>query len=167
MQRAATILVILHFGFLSGCQPLTRVRFEQTIRTDGRQATLGLWTAGLPLLPPYDPVSPLACYPLDVWASTVVAVQAPFHPDCDIRWGPLGALAGIVLPGVTLMCSAWVSPPVEAWLAPEDFDRLVESIRTGNPVATYRAVMGDDTWDRAADSLVEVELLSLGSTDER
>lgn len=158
------MLLILHIGFLCGCHSLARLRFEQTIRTDGRQAILGLWTDGVPLLPPNDPVQPLVCYPFDVLASTWFAVVAPFTPDLDIRWGPIGALAGIVLPGLTLTCTAWVYPPVEARLAPEEFDRLVESIQTENPVAAYRAVLG--TWDWA-DSLVQVELLSMGVTDER
>ena len=90
-------------------------------------------------------------YPLDVLISTAVAVRALFHPGIDITWGPVGAVAGITLPWVTLiphlyppLCMLWPTPEVN--LSPAEFQSLVARIRQGDGLSAYRELVDVGLW---------------------
>lgn len=114
--------------------------------------------------PAVEAVGSILLYPLDVLASTAVAVSAPFDARTDITWGPVGALAGICLPWVTLipygyppLCMPQPSPVVE--LGAEDFEDLLVRIRSGDGITAYRQLVAAE-FDR---QLAEMHLAAAGA----
>lgn len=161
------IRFLLVAALLAGCHSLAGIRVDQRVRAEGRTADLALWCRAPESIlsdgesPVGEAVIALLLYPVDVLASTYVAIRAPFEERLEVRGGPFGALAGICLPWVTLV--PYVYPPFhvmfqpkEIELSPAEFDRLLERVRAGDGVDAYRA-LGNASSVR--EDLYAVELL--------
>jgi hypothetical protein len=151
---------------LSGCHSLAMLRMSQCVRTDGADLVLRLWihapgpVLSSPPRPIHDAVVAVLFYPGDLVVSTVVALQAPFDPDLAIRWGPVGALAGILLPGVTLIPFFYPPfQPADAVLDRRAFDELVTRAQGGDGREAYRdIVLRQHPWPDGEEALHSVEL---------
>lgn len=155
----------------SGCYSLSRIRLSEIIKTDGEAVVLWIWIdAPGPRLsdgdyPVSDAVSALVLYPLDLVMSASIAVRAPFDPELDIRWGPIGALAGVALPWVTLI--PYIYPPYgvlnplpEVAIDRSAFDDLVARIKAGDGTRAYREIVAEYRWVGGESVLISVELSS-------
>lgn len=166
----ATVAALFLALPVGGCYSLTQLRVSQVIRVADQRAVVGVWfmAPGHILSDGQVPVAEAAValllYPLDVLFSTMVAVRAPFDPDLDITWGPVGAAAGIALPWVTLvphlyppLCLLRPAPEVE--LSSSDFADLVARIRQGDGLAAYRALVAPELWACDRQTMMSVVLL--------
>lgn len=148
-QRPRCRTTLVATLLLASCHSLAGVRVDQRLGADDRTAVLGLWCRAPDSVltdgdaPVAEAAIALVLYPLDVLLSTVVAVRAPFDAELEVRGGPLGAVAGICLPWVTLV--PYIYPPFHVMFAPQqldltppEFDRLITRIRAGDGVAAYR-----------------------------
>jgi len=126
----------------AGCFSVARTREHEVIASEGRTATLAvLIDAPGPMLGPIA----LLLWPVETVFDIGLAVRAPFDRDLDVRWGPLGALGAIVLPGLTVV--PYFYAPVLGWptnVPPATFDALLERVRAGDGVAAYRELLGED-----------------------
>ncbi len=98
--------MLLFLGLLPGCYSLACTRDTLRVMAEGRPEVIVVhrwtgddWSRGE--ITWRRVVGGLLLYPVDVFFSTIMACKAMIEPDLSIRWGPLGAVAGIVLPGVT------------------------------------------------------------------
>lgn len=166
--RSVPVLAVA--ALLASCHTLAQLRVHRTVRSPDSTAVLGIWIrAPGPVLsdPPKwlaDAFVAVLFYPLDVLSSTVVAVGAPFDPDLDIAWGPAGALAGIALPGLTLMPYLYPAfhmmfPPPDLPLEPASFDALLARIQAGDGLGAYCDIVGSCPWDGGADAMLAVEVI--------
>lgn len=166
--RSASLFAVSFL--LTSCYSLATLRVHQTVRADQHEVVLGVWIRAPgpvlsdPELPVYDAVVAIVFYPWDVVSSTCVAVSAPFDPDLDIRWGPTGAVAGIVLPGVTLMPYLYPArhmmfPPPDLELDTPACEALLARIEAGDGVSAYREIVGRYPWDGGSDAMISVELI--------
>jgi hypothetical protein len=144
---------------------MSRIRMSQCVRTENQAVTLDLMIdAPGPVLssPPHpvlDVCIPLVLYPVEKFLSMLVAVQAPFNADLDIRWGPVGALAGLTLPWVTLI--PFILPPnplADVHLDPPVFDELCRRVREGDGVEAYTEIVQECGWPGGCDALHSVRL---------
>ncbi len=170
-----------------GCYSLAETRHPQFVRCENGDVLLGLWIdergwfddRGLPrrrypqhlgILPTVDGFTPvdgllaLLSWPLDAVASTYWAVRAPFDSEYSIQAGPLGALCGIALPGITLMPGFMNQPIPEATLSPSDKRRLLSGIRSGRAVEAYSETVGPALWKSTNLPLADVEILAEPTT---
>ncbi|MCU0862419.1 MAG: hypothetical protein MUC36_01385 [Planctomycetes bacterium] len=149
LARAARNAVpLLALSLLAGCHSLAGIRVDQRVHAGDRSAELALWCRAPDSIlsgetPLYEAFVALLLYPVDVIASTCVAVSAPFDDRLEVRGGPVGALAGICLPWVTLV--PYVHPPFhlmgqpkELELTPAEFDLLLQRVQAGDGAAAYR-----------------------------
>ena len=156
-SRWGCLAMLLFALGAGGCYSLTQLRASQVIRTSGETQVVAVWfmAPGNPMGGGSSPVAEAATavifYPLDVLISTAVAVRALFHPGMDITWGPVGAVAGITLPWVTLiphlyppLCMLWPTPEVN--LSPAEFQSLVARIRQGDGLSAYRELVDVELW---------------------
>jgi hypothetical protein len=92
-------------------------------------------------------LSTIVLYPYDLFRSLGYALQAPFDADYDVRLGPLGALLGIALPGVSLVPAIGPSPAIQGtWvLEHETLDSLIEAAGQGRP-ALNQALRATTVW---------------------
>lgn len=162
-SRALTLIAVLCSA--SACHSMARIRMSQNVRTEDRTVTLDLMIdAPGPVLsgPPHPVVDlciPLVLYPLDKWLSFAIAVQAPFNADLDIQWGPVGALAGLTLPWVTLI--PYIFPPerlADVDLNPEVFDEFCHRVQRGDGVRAYTELVQTSGWPGGFDALHSVRL---------
>lgn len=165
IRIAKHLALIALLAFLSGCYSMTRVRMLQGVTTDGDAATLEVWVDSPgPVLsdPPvlaYDVIVPVVLYPLDKLSSLLIAIKAPFDPATDIRWGPIGALAGITLPWVTLIPDLYGPLPLrDVVLDRVDFDRLMTRVRQGGGVRAYIDIVKDCRWRGGQSALHSVRV---------
>lgn len=153
---------------MAGCHSLAELRVHRTVHTDRESAMVGIWIrAPGPVLsdpehPVYDAAIALVFYPWDVVSSTIAAVRAPFDADLAITWGPIGAVAGIALPGLTLMPYLYPArhvtfPPDAVELDAASLDELASRIAAGDGVAAYREIVGDFPWDGGEAAMIAVE----------
>jgi hypothetical protein len=106
-------------------------------------------------------------YPVDVLWSSVLALHALFSDAHDVAGGPLGAVAGIALPGVTLVGPiyprVWVYQ--ELHLSADEFDALIAAVEAGEGVAAFEPLIWR-TGERSDDTCITaVTLLSLQRRD--
>ncbi|MFO1050622.1 MAG: hypothetical protein U1F36_00240 [Planctomycetota bacterium] len=163
--RAAAALVLLGMvtllgllGLFGSCYSIASLRVTQRVSSGEQSAVLEMWVdAPGPMEPNSDPfgrvVAGVLFYPFDKLFSLINAVHAPFDPDIDIRYGPLGALAGITLPEITLVPFVMQADTGarEVELPSDAFARLVEDARRGEGIATYlELVKPEDRRDRTA-----------------
>lgn len=152
----------------TGCHSLSELRVHRTIECEHGAAVLGIWIRAPgprlsdPERPVYDGVIAVLFYPWDVVASTIAAVRAPFDPDLDVTWGPIGAVAGIALPWVTLMPYLYPArhmtfPPEAVVLDAASFAALESRIASGDGIAAYREIVGTCPWDGGGDAMIAVE----------
>lgn len=154
----------------AGCYSLTQLRVRQVIRAGDHHAVVGVWfmAPGNPITAGDAPAAEAVCavifYPFDVLFSTAIAIRAPFDSDLDITWGPVGAVAGIALPWVTLiphiyppLCLLRPTPEVE--LSSSDFADLVSRIRQGDGLAAYRALVAPELWACDRQTMMSVMLI--------
>jgi hypothetical protein len=122
-----------------------------------------------PPAPVYDVIVPLVLYPVDKISSLLIALNAPFDPDIEIRWGPLGALVGIAVPWVTLIPDFYGPPPPgDLVLEPGAFDRLIARVNEGDGVRAYVETFQVCGWRGGADALHSVRVVEAapaGSVD--
>ena len=150
LPRAARLAVpLLALSLLAGCHSLAGIRVDQRVHAGDRSAELALWCRASDSIlsdgemPVYEAFVALLLYPIDVIASTCTAVSAPFDDRLEIRGGPVGALAGICLPWVTLVPYVYppfhlMMPPKELELTPAEFDLLLQRVQAGEGAAAYR-----------------------------
>jgi len=143
MLRARCLVLLLALG---GCHSMARIRMVQAVRTEGGTAALDVWLdVPGPLIE--DPFTPLLFYPIDKISSLAVAFRAPFDPALDIQWGPLGALAGITLPYVTLIPGFYAPLPLpDIVLEREAFDQLLARVQQGDGVRAYLDLVRECSW---------------------
>lgn len=153
MRTAKHLALIALLVVASGCYSMTRVRMLQDVRTVGDAATLELWIdAPGPVLsePPilvFDVIVPVVFYPLEKISSLLVAIRAPFDETTEIRWGPIGALAGVTLPWVTLIPDFYGPLPLaDVVLDRAAFDELMRRVRAGDGVRAYVEVVRSCGW---------------------
>lgn len=172
-MRVAKLLFALVVLVGSGCRSLTELRVDQDIVCQGKRVVVGVWFQGRSnILSGSDSIaSPLAdaagailLYPVDVVASAAVAIQAPFEPRRDITWGPVGALAGICLPGFTLvphiyppLCVLRPAPRVE--LEEDAFRALLAGLRAGDGLRAYERSVRAELRACRGEQLVDVVLV--------
>lgn len=77
----------------------------------------------------------IVTWPVDVVQSSILGSIAVFDPDLGIAWGPLGALGGILVPGLTL--SPYVMAPMsprflEIRIEPGEYSALMKAVRRGD-----------------------------------
>jgi hypothetical protein len=150
LARTARLAVpLLALSLLTDCHSLAGIRVDQRVHAGDRSAELALWCRRSDSIlsdgemPVYEAFVALLLYPVDVIASTCVAVSAPFDDRLEVRGGPVGALAGICLPWVTLVPYVYppfhlMVPPKELELTPAEFDLLLQRVQAGDGAATYR-----------------------------
>jgi len=166
--RSASLFAVSFL--LTSCYSLATLRVHQTVRADQHEVVLGVWIRAPgpvlsdPDLPVYDAAVAIVFYPLDVVASTCVAVSAPFDPDLDISWGPIGAIAGVLLPCVTLMPYLYPArhmmfPPPNLEVDRPAFEALISRVTAGDGVRGYRDIVGQYPWDGGSDAMLSVELI--------
>ena len=148
--RAARLAApLLALSLLAGCHSLAGIRVDQRVHAGDRSADLALWCRAEDSIlsdgdvPVYEAFVALLLYPVDVIASTCMAVSAPFDDRLEVRGGPFGALAGICLPWVTLVPYVYppfhlMVPPKELELTPAEFDLLLQRVQAGEGAAAYR-----------------------------
>ena len=148
---------------LGGCFSLAQRRMDQTVRTDGATAKLSIWIDSRapmhhePRQPVSEALASLALYPVDVVYSSLAAVTAPFDSDVAIRFGPVGAIAGIALPWITVMPEIYGPMPFhDVAIERRDFDELVLRIEAGDGVAAYRKLFGNRTRRPVSVELIEL-----------
>jgi hypothetical protein len=112
----------------------------------------------------YDAAVAIIFYPWDVVSSTCVAMSAPFDPDLDVSLGPIGALCGIALPGLTLMPYLYPAhhmtfPPPDVPLDASSFKSLVARIKAGDGLRAYRDIVGSYPWDGGSEAMITIELI--------
>ena len=149
---------------LGGCYSLAQCRLPVHVKTDDASVALWVWIdAPGPVLsdppsPVRDAITTLVLSPFELLLDTAVAVRAPFDPDLDIRWGPVGAVAGIVLPWVTLVPDFYEQLPIpEITLEPSAFDVLVSRIRSRDGFDAYREIVAEFPWRGGEAALLSVE----------
>lgn len=150
---------------LSGCYSLACTRTDMCITTRKRPEVVvfRVWIAAGQLQPVSleTTVQTLAAYPIDVLASATVALLAPFNPEFDVRFGPLGAVAGILLPGFTVTTFldgfSWDGGFV---VSQSEFETLLAATRGGD--RRLREVMQSlhDVWEENWLSVEFVEVRS-------
>jgi hypothetical protein len=131
----------------AGCFTVARTREREVIETEGRTATLAV-LIDAPGVFGLGPAA-LLFWPVETVVDVGLAVRAPFDPDLDIQWGPLGALGAIVLPGLTVL--PYIYRPPLGWprngppanVPPATFDALLARVRAGDGVAAYHELLGD------------------------
>lgn len=174
MNTAVRGLALVTLLLAVGCYALSNVRSTETIATDGKLATLEIWSeAHGPILSdpriwPLDAITALVFYPLDVIASSAYAIQAIDDPDLEVRYGPVGALVGIVLPFFTVIPDIYYGISWERYrrLETEQFDRLVRACWSGHGAAVYDQMFFDPWKLRARRSaLISVEILEIVPVD--
>jgi hypothetical protein len=141
---------------------MTRIRMSQSVRTENQAVTLDLMIdAPGPVLSDSLPIVnagiSLLLYPIDKSVGLVIVALAPFSSDLDIRWGPLGALAGITLPWVTLI--PFLLPPrplADVALDPQVFRELCDRVRSGDGVRAYTELVQECGWEGGFDALHSV-----------
>lgn len=146
LRALAVVLIAFPVG---GCYSLTELRVSQQIGSGEQQVTVGLWVRAPGMggdVPVGNALTAVVFYPLDVFMSSVVAVGAICDPEVDISWGPVGAVAGIALPWVTLIPHVclpgfMMQPSPDAHLDPQEFATLVSRIRTGDGLAAYLEIV--------------------------
>ena len=154
----------------AGCYSLSQLRLDQVVRTSDDAVTLGVWfmARGCPMsggdAPVAEAVTAILFYPLDVLLSSVVAARAPFDPRLDITWGPVGAVAGIALPWVTLIPHLYpplcvLRPAPEVSLSASDFANLVDRVRGGDGLSAYRQLVGSELSACPGEVIVSVVLV--------
>ena len=162
--------IALLLGLCAGCHSLTQLRVRQEVVCAEQRVVLGVWFLGRahPVTggdaPAVEAVTSVILYPVDVLASLAVAVRAPFDPRLDITWGPVGALAGICLPWVTLVphlyppsCLLEAAPRVE--LRAAEFEELRARTRAGDGLRAYRELVAPGSWACGREAMTAVELL--------
>ncbi len=172
MIRSAvqTALLAASGVLLASCYSLSELRVHATVRSGPDSVVLGIWIrAPGPVLSdppiwPFDAAVAILFYPWDVAVSTWVAVSAPFDPDLDVSFGPIGALSGIVLPGVTLMPYVYPAyhmmfPPPDVQLDAASFRSLVARIEAGDGLRAYRDIVGSFPWDGGSEAMLAIELI--------
>jgi len=162
LRSCAAVAILLA---ASGCYSLARVGHSVVVRSETEEATLRVWvnSTGPVLSSPPNPVWEVVCpvlvYPMDVLGSLFMAGQAPFDPDLDIEWGPVGAVAGIVLPWVTLLPDLYSWTTVEdVELSPAAFSALLDGIRNGDGIPAYEEILEEAPWPAGQGPLISVEL---------
>jgi hypothetical protein len=144
---------------------MARIRMSRNVTTENRAVTLDLMidapgpVLSGPPIPVLDAGISLVLYPVDKFLSTLIALQAPFNADLDIRWGPVGALAGMTLPWVTLI--PYLLPPnplADIDLDPRVFDELCRRVREGDGVDAYTELVQECGWPGGCDALHSVRL---------
>ena len=146
--RAGRVAALGALFSLSSCYSMTLVAEEQVVRSEsGRELTLRVWrnTPG-PLgdeSPSLNAVLSLAFYPIDALFSTFVVIGVVFDSDAEIRFGPAGALAGIVVPGVTCLPGLSRRWPLSDRSVLDDaaFEELSRRIEAGDGRAAYRELV--------------------------
>jgi hypothetical protein len=97
----------------------------------------------------------LLMYPFDVVASTLASLHCAWSDDYRLRWGPLGALAAIALPGVTAS-PGMIGPSFDCRqrISPARMKELLEEVRADRGEAAIRGL--DPTW---TDEIATVRIL--------
>lgn len=148
-RRSAFVAMFTVLALLAGCHSLAGIRVDQRVVAGDRAAVLALWCRAPDSIlsdgdtPVFEAFVALLLYPVDVLASTYVAVHAPFDEKLEVRGGPFGAVAGICLPWVTLV--PYVYPPFHLMMQPKEleltgaeWEQLLARVRAGDGVAACR-----------------------------
>ena len=92
---------------------------------------------------PLPIVTAVVVQPINMLFGVLQGCTAPFNAEYDIRFGPIGFVAGVLVPGLTVM-PALMSVP-GTWPLPVDDavrQQVLEGIDAGNGVAAFRAAAG-------------------------
>ncbi len=162
-RRCAALSLFLLLG---SCYSLAQTPLTRRIRTEGATVVLRIWinnpgpVLSAPPSPLHDAIHVLLLYPVEIVLDTGIAVTAPFDPDFEIRWGPIGAVAAIVLPGVTLMPDFYLPPGIREDVVLEEpaFDDLVARVRSGDGIKAYHEIVGHYPWRGGEAAVLSVEL---------
>ena len=140
---------------------------QRCVRTENQALTLDLMIdAPGPIptpLPVLDVCIPLFLYPIDKFLSSYVAIWASFDPNLEIQWGPVGALAGVTLPWVTLIPYLYPPHPLaDVDLDPQVFDELRQRVHESDGVDAYIELVKKCGWPGACDALHSVRMAEEG-----
>lgn len=148
-----------------GCYSLAQVGLPEELRTDGgRSVLIRTWIDSeppvftSPRIPLADAAFGLLLYPVDVVLSAGCAWHAVTDESFDIRGGPIGALAGIALPWVTLVPDLFPPTISVHRVTDAELDALVARIRAGDGRDAYNEVIACHHWLGGAEALISVEL---------
>lgn len=156
-------IVLLAPVLLTSCYSLAKCRMDQRVSSPDTTVVFSVWVnaPGPPRSSPRNPVlgaiTAVGLYPYDVVFSTCGALAAPFDPDLSIRWGPLGAVAAITLPGVTLVPYIYGPLGWDIELEQSAFQGLINRCRTSDATQAYREIAGGIPLFVREDSVISAE----------
>lgn len=123
MQLVLRVLGFVPLTLLSCCYSFAEVRREVSVRTEKETVALSIWVSDQGIIHGGELL--MVLWPVHAFLAASAAIQAPFNGDYDIQWGPLGALAGIVVPGLTVLPSPMWMPTVTLEVTEAQLDFLV------------------------------------------
>lgn len=168
MKAARTALLGVFCLLLPGCYSLACCGLDKRLTAPDRTTVVAVvvWEREPGLADVGSPVQgtllSIVTYPLDILASSVFAVAAAFDSRLDVRWGLLGAVGAITLPGLTLVPSRFKRLDArEVAIEPQAFDALLLAIRNGRPHSELARIQ--ELWNRR---VVAVEVVDVTEVTE-
>lgn len=137
-------------ALLASCCSLAVVRYDVDLIVDsgGKSASqrLYVWVVDAGLVEEYSPsvrlLASLTLFPLNSLLGVIAVVGAPFDDKYEIRYGPLGAILGVAVPGFTLVASP-KRPTGTVWISPREMMVLRSKPLDGQEKHLLRLVASD------------------------
>lgn len=76
--------------------------------------------------------------PFNMFFGLLAGVRAPLDADYDIRLGPVGFLAGVTVPGLTVMPALMRGPEPSLQVDDDIYRKLLDAIDAGEGIAAFR-----------------------------
>lgn len=167
--RCRALLGVAVSAALGACHSFGVTRHTLDVSSGEQRTRIHVWVQEQAPLSDTDPgwaAIPLVIlsYPFNALAGIVYGVTAPFDARHDIRFGLLGWVLGVVVPGCTFAGPFKSIGVCDVELDAASYVQFVDALRFGHARAAVRAELRDRWWPIDPDRVVDVAVAPADAT---